>query len=86
MALHLAVIPRLSGSNLTVTIEPANGVRSSANTLRAQLAEGQLAYRQQLSVTRDANGPAEMVILVTMDGADGRISRRFSLPLTVHAG
>lgn len=85
VALHLAVVPQVAGRNLEVSIEHAKGLRASARTLRAQDAEATLAYRQQVSVTRQPDGPDNLRVLVTMDSPEGPASSYFNLPLTASA-
>jgi hypothetical protein len=79
--LHLAAVPRVAGSNLNVTIKDVPGIRTSAGELRAEKVSMATPYRRQLAVTRDAGGPAELRVLVTMDLPEGSAFSWFSVPL-----
>ena len=78
--LHLAAVPRVEGSNLSVRIKETPGIEAFAAPLTAQKASASQAYRQQLTVTRHANAPAELRVLVTMDVAEGSAFSYFSVP------
>lgn len=78
--LHLAAVPRVEGSNLSISIKDAPGIEASAAAVTAQKAAASQAYRQQLSVTRHAGAPAELRVLVTMDLAEGSAFGYFSVP------
>jgi outer membrane biosynthesis protein TonB len=81
--LHLAAVPRVSGSNLKVSIKQAEGVQfGSAGPLRVQKATPSGVYRQQLSVTRTSAGPQNLRVLVTMDMGDGIAFGYFSIPFS----
>jgi hypothetical protein len=82
VTLHLAAVPRAGGSNLTVSIKEEAGIEAAAAPITAQKASAGTAYRQQLSVTRAANGPAELRVLVTMDMPIGQSHSWFSVPFT----
>jgi hypothetical protein len=80
--LHLAAVPRVAGSNLTISMKPARGVQIAAGgALNVQKASANGAYRQQFSVTRQAEAPAELRVLVTMDLPEGSTFGFFSVPL-----
>ena len=79
--LHLAAVPRVAGSNLAVTIKDEPGIHTTAGELRAAKASVATAYRRQLAITRDAGGPAELRVLVTMDLPEGSAFSWFSVPL-----
>ena len=81
VTLHLAAVPRVAGSNLTVSIKSEAGISTPANPLKAQKADVSAAYRQQVAVTKAANGPKELRVLVTMDLPDGSSAHSwFSVP------
>lgn len=86
VTLHIAAVPRAEGSNLSVTIKEEPGIQASAAPITAQKASAGTAYRQQLSVTRLAGGPAELRVLVTMDMPIGQAHSWFSVPLAAAAG
>lgn len=79
--LHLAAVPRVPGSNLTVSIKETAGIDAVSAPLTAQKASAKQAYRQQLSVTRHAGAPAELRVLVTMDAPEGQAFGYFGVPL-----
>jgi hypothetical protein len=85
VTLHLAAVPQVSGSNLSVSIKEEAGVQAMAAPMAAQKVEVSKAYRQQLSVTRLADGPTELRVLVTMDMPVGSGHTWFSVPLTPRA-
>lgn len=81
VTLHLAAVPRVEGSNLTVSIKESAGIEAHSAPLSARKADASAAYRQQLSVTRHAGAPEEMRVLVTMDVAEGSAFGYFSVPM-----
>lgn len=86
VTLHLAAVPRVAGTNLSVSVKKEPGVQTSAaeataGQVRAQKAAATTAYRQQLSVTRMSNGPTELRVLVTMDLPQGSAFSYYSIPL-----
>lgn len=85
VTLHLAAIPRVSGSNLRIAIKEMPGIRASAGPLSTQKASAATTYRQQLVITRVADGPKELRILVTMDLPQGSAFGWFSVPLEAPA-
>lgn len=81
VTLHLAAVPRVGGSNLTVSIKETAGIDAIAAPLTAQKATAKQAYRQQLSVTRHQQAPTELRVLVTMEGPEGSTFGYFGVPL-----
>lgn len=79
--LHLAAVPRVPGSNLTVSIKETPGIEAAAPPITAQKASAQQAYRQQLSVTRHAGAPSELRVLVMMELPEGSAFGYYSVPL-----
>lgn len=82
VTVHLAAVPRVSGSNLSVSIKEDPLLQASAAPLRAQKATLATPYRQQLSVTRLGGAPAELRVLVTMEMPEGLAFSWFGVPLT----
>lgn len=82
VTLHLAAVPRVAGRNLNVTIKQVQGIQAKAAAIVAQKADLGGAYRQQLAVTRQAGGPEELRVLVTMEMPEGSAFGYFSVPLT----
>jgi hypothetical protein len=78
-------VPRAAGTNLSVSIKEEAGIDFAAAPIRAQKASAGTAYRQQVSVTRAANGPAELRVLVTMDMPIGQAHSWFSVPFSPRA-
>jgi hypothetical protein len=81
VTLHLAAVPRVAGSRLTVTINPVSGLRLDALPLSVQKASAEGVYRQQVSVTAAAGAPAELRVMVTMDMDQGKAFGFFTVPL-----
>jgi hypothetical protein len=81
VTLHLAAVPRVAGSNLAVSIKQVPGIRTTVSEYRAEKATATTAYRQQLSLVREANGPTELRVVVTMDMPIGSAFSYFSVPL-----
>lgn len=81
VTLHLAAVPRITGTHLAVSIKPVEGLRVvSTGKLDVQKANANDAYRQQLSITRQAS-VSELRVLVTMDLPEGLGHGYFSIPL-----
>ena len=78
--LHLAAVPRVSGSKLSVNVRQVDGVQLTAGALSAQKANGAEVYRQQYSVTRGTHSPPELRVLVTMETTAGSAFGFFSVP------
>lgn len=81
VTLHLAAVPRVAGTNLSVSVRKEPGIQTTAAEVRSQKAVATTAYRQQLSVTRLSNGPSELRVLVTMDLPQGSAFSYYSIPL-----
>ncbi len=81
VTLHLAAVPRITGSNLNVSIKKVPGIQTTALALSAQKASATTAYRQQVSLTRLADAPAQLRVLVTMDLPEGTTFGWFGVPL-----
>jgi hypothetical protein len=83
VTLHLAAVPRVGGSNLKVSVRPAEGLQlASSGALQIQKASAAGIYRQQMSLTRTTGGPQSLRVLVTMDMGDGRAFGYYSIPLS----
>jgi hypothetical protein len=82
MTLHLAAVPRAPGVNLKVSVKEVEGVALSAGppNLQKGAANGADILRRQYSVTRTANAPSQLRVLVTMDVAEGSGFGFFSIP------
>ncbi len=80
VTVHLAAVPRIAG-NLSVSIKEAEGLQATVAPLAQQKATAGTAYRQQMSVTRAANGPAELRVLVTLETPEASAFSWFSVPL-----
>jgi hypothetical protein len=81
--LHLAAVPRVSGSNLKVSVAPVEGLRldgSPPSTIGKVSAAG--TYRQQIAVTAISGAPKAIRVLVTMDIEQGSGFGFFTVPLT----
>lgn len=80
VTLHLAVVPRVAGSNLTMSIKREPGINAIASELTAQKASASATYRQELSVTKLAGGPSGLQVLVTMELPEGSAHSWFNIP------
>jgi len=80
VTLHLAAVPRVSGSNFNVSVKEVAGVRLAAGPLNLQKTDGSNVYRRQFSVTRGTDSPTQLRVLVTMDYASGSGFGFFSVP------
>jgi hypothetical protein len=80
VTLHLAVVPRVAGSNLVVSVKKESGISTTAGDLTAQKATASTAYRQELSVTKLAGGPSELHVLVMMETPQGSAHSWFNIP------
>ncbi len=81
--LHLAAIPRVGGSNLTVSIKNEPGVRVEVapGAANIQKASAAAVYRKQMAVTRTDVRATRVRVLVTMDFASGSGFGFFTIPL-----
>jgi hypothetical protein len=80
VTLNLAAIPRVSGRNLSMSVKEVAGVLLAAGPLNLQKSDGPVVYRRQFSVTRGADSPAQLRVLVTMDYGSGSGFGFFSVP------
>jgi hypothetical protein len=80
VTLHLAAVPRVAGSNLSVSIKQEAGIEAVAAPIAVQKAAVGAMYRRQLSVTRVAGGPSELRVLVTMEMPEGSAHSWFGVP------
>ena len=80
VTLHLAAVPRVSGSNINVSVKEVAGVRLAAGPLHLEKTDGSNVYRRQFSVTRGTDSPPQLRVLVTMDYASGSGFGFFSVP------
>lgn len=84
--LHLAAVPRVAGTNLSVSIKDDPKIPLvAAAPFGAQKATVATAYRQQLSVTKLAGGPSELRVLVTMEVGEGSAFSWFGVPFEAAA-
>jgi len=81
VTLHLAAVPRVSGSRLTVSVNPVAGLRMDGTPLTVQKASADGVYRQQWSITTAESAPAELRVMVTMDMDQGKAFGFFTVPL-----
>lgn len=80
--LHLAAVPRVTGTNLGVSIKTVTGIQvAAAGPLAVSKANANGAYRQHFAITRQASAPAELRVLVTMDMPEGTGFGFYSIPL-----
>jgi hypothetical protein len=77
--LSLAIVPRVAGQDLQVSVQRADGVDFTEGTLSVQKASAAGVYRKQMAVTRQA-GATEMKVLVTMGIAGGSGHGFYTIP------
>jgi len=80
VTLHLAAVPSVAGTTLSVSIKQEPGVEFVKEAMVQQKITADTAYRQQLSVRRLADGPQELRVLVTMEMPIGSAFGYFSVP------
>lgn len=80
--LHLAAVPRVAGSRLTVSVNPVAGLQMDAASLTVQKASADGVYRQQFALTATEGAPTELRVMVTMDMDQGKAFGFFTVPLT----
>ena len=78
--LSLAIVPRVAGQDLQVSVQNAAGVELSEGTLSVQKASASGVYRKQVAVTRQATGATELKVLVTMGIAGGSAHGFYTIP------
>ena len=81
VTLHLAAVPRVPGTELTVSVKQHEGLQVSDGAITVQKASASAVYRQQYSVTKLAASPAQIRVLVTMKVGEGSGFGYFSIPL-----
>jgi hypothetical protein len=81
VTLHLAAVPRVAGSNLSVSIKSDPGISVDGTAFLLQKASASTAYRQQVSVTKLVNRPVVLRVLVTMETSEGSAHSWFSVPM-----
>ena len=81
VTLHLAAVPRVAGTNLTMSIKEESGISAKASRLSAQKVSAATAYRQDVSVSKLAGGPEELHVLVTIEVPEGSAHSWFTIPL-----
>lgn len=79
--LHLAVVPRVAGAPVRVSIKENPELTISAGAASVQKLNSRDVYRQQFAVTRAAASARQIRVLVTMDVAEGTGFGFFTIPL-----
>jgi hypothetical protein len=79
--LNLAAIPHAPGAALRISVQEEQGLQIAAGPMRTQKASALAIYRQQVSVTRLAGGPANVRVLVRMQMGEDSSFGYFSIPL-----
>jgi hypothetical protein len=74
-------VPRVAGSNFSMSIKKESGISSTGSALNAQKVSASTIYRQDVSVTKLAGGPSKLHVLVTMEVPEGSAHSWFSIPL-----
>jgi hypothetical protein len=78
---HLAVLPRVGGVNMKVSVQQSAGLQLSAGPINVQKANASGVYRQQFSMTRLAATPEPLRVLVTMEMGENSAFGYFTIPL-----
>jgi hypothetical protein len=79
--LNLAAIPRSPGAVLRMSLQEEHGLQIAAGPLRTQKAGASEIYRQQVSVTKLADGPKIVRVLVRMQMGEDSTFGYYSIPL-----
>jgi hypothetical protein len=79
--LHLAAIPRVAGTNFTVSIRKIAGLDVANGGLVLEKVDASGVYRQEMTLIRRASAPDSIRVLVTMDVPEGAGFGFFSIPL-----
>jgi hypothetical protein len=79
--LHLAAVARVPGQNLRISLKEAPGLQFAAGPVGIQKVNSSSIYRQQFSITRGADGPRNLRVLVTMESPAGSGFGFFTIPL-----
>jgi hypothetical protein len=81
VTLHLAAVPRVAGTNLTMSVKKEAGINVVATELAVQKVGASTPYRQDLSVTKVVGGPSALRVLVMMETPEGSSHSWFNIPL-----
>ncbi len=79
--LHVAVVPRIAGAPMQVSLAEKAGLTIAAGPARVQKLGNRDVIRRQYAVTRAAESAREIRVLVTMDAAEGTGFGFFTIPL-----
>ncbi len=79
--LHLAVVPRIGGAPVQVSLTENPGLTLAAGPASVQKLGTRDVLRQQYAVTRSAASATEVRVLVTMEAAEGTGFGFFTIPL-----
>lgn len=79
--LHVAVVPRIAGAPVQVSLTEKPGLIVSAGPASVQKLGNRDVVRRQYAVTRSAETAREIRVLVTMDAAEGTGFGFFTIPL-----
>lgn len=79
--LHLAAVPRVAGTNFTVSIRKIAGLDVANGGLVLDKVDASGVYRQEMTLIRRASAPDNIRVLVTMDVPEGAGFGFFSIPL-----
>lgn len=79
--LHLAVVPRIAGAAMQVSLPEKAGLTVAAGPASVQKLGNRDVLRRQYAVTRSAESAREIRVLVTMDAAEGSGFGFFTIPL-----
>jgi hypothetical protein len=81
VTLHLAAVPRAAGTNLQVSVKPAEGLQLAEGPLNLQKVGDSNIYRQQVSVTKLDGAPSQLRVLVSMNMGEDLAFGFYTIPL-----
>ena len=79
--LHVAVVPRIAGAPMQVSLPEKAGLTVAAGPASVQKLGNRDVIRRQYAVTRAAESAREIRVLVTMNAAEGTGFGFFTIPL-----
>jgi hypothetical protein len=85
VTLHLATVGRVPGQKFTMTIKDDSGLSVAAGPVEVEKAGEGSVYRQQFSLTRHADGPHSVRVVVTMESPAGSAFGFYTIPLDATA-
>ncbi len=87
VSLQLAVVPRVQGENLRIELAATPGVAVGASSAPLTVGKANAAgvYRYAFALTRAANAPVKLPLIVSMEIDGARFFSVFAIPLSAAA-